>query len=172
VNNVTVAKMLLKINKTCVYTTNSSGLCPVHVAAISGHLKVLIKLFKHCPDSDQLLDSQGRNFLHLAVKEKRVGIVRWICKNSIDHERAINAQDYQGNTPLHLAVRTRDPTVVCHLLLSRRAPLNWVNKNELTPLDIADEQIKDGFSDMKVHDLHQPLKFILYLFYKISPKDP
>lgn len=170
-NNLAAAKMLLKKDRTLAYKADYCDLYPVHVAAKLGSLEVVIELFKQCPDSGELLDGRGKNFLHLAVQEKKEGIVRWVCKNSIDHEKAINAQDYEGNTPLHLAVKTRHSTVVCRLLASRRAHLNWVNKNELTPLDIAEEQMKDGFSDRQVcgDESHHTLRLFVLLFYKISP---
>lgn len=48
---------------------------------------MLSDLFQQCPESDELLDDHGRHFLHLAVEEKRVDVVQWVCKK-MKHEHA------------------------------------------------------------------------------------
>lgn len=155
-NNLKVVEMLLAKDKTSAYIADTtSHLFPVHVAAKLGILRVLKKLFEQCPGSDELLDDEGRNFLHLAVKEKRSHVVQWVCKNS-ELEKAMNTPDIHGNTPLHLAVKAREPNSVFNMILSKRVDLNWVNKDEFTPLDIAYLQRKDTFSDLQVHDSHHP----------------
>lgn len=146
VNNVKAVKMLLKKDRTSAYIVGSSGLCPVHVSAKLGHKEVMIELLEQCPDSDELLDCQGRNLVHLAVIEKRTRVLQWICKTD-KLEKAMNAQDDQGNTPLHLAVKTRHMRTFATLMLSKRTHLNWANKDGFTPLDIASAQQKDGFTD-------------------------
>jgi ankyrin repeat protein len=155
-NNYEVVEMLLDLDKTSAYLADtSSQLFPVHVAAKLGNLEVLKKLFEQCPGSDELLNREGKNFLHLAVEEKRSDVVKWVCKNS-KLEKALNTPDIHGNTPLHLAVEARDQTSVLHLILRKGVVLNWVNKEELTPLDIASFQRKDAFSDLQVYRLYRP----------------
>jgi ankyrin repeat protein len=146
VNNIKAVKMLLERHKLSAYVADSSGLCPVHVAAKLGYRKVVIEIFKHCPDSDELLDCQGRNLVHLAVTEKRTLLLMWICRSN-KLKKAMNAQDDQGNTPLHLAVKTGHMGTFSTLMLSKRTHLSWTNKDGFTPLDIASTQKKDGFTD-------------------------
>jgi ankyrin repeat protein len=146
VNNVKAVKMLLAKDKISAYIADSSGLCPVHVAAKLGDREVVIEIFKHCPDSDELLDCKGRNLVHMAVTKKRTRLLQWICKTN-ELKKAMNAQDDQGNTPLHLAVKTRHMHTFATLMLSKRTHLNWTNKDGFTPLDIASTQKKDGFTD-------------------------
>jgi ankyrin repeat protein len=166
VNDVKVLKLLLN-DKKSAYMPDLCGLFPVHIAAKLGHQEVLMELFAQCPDSDELLDHQGRNFLHLAVEERQEALVQWVCQD-MKFQKAMNARDYGGNTPLHLAVNAKDKTMFAPLILSRRAHFSWVNKDGLTPLDIASAQRKDGFSHWKVHIRIILLVILLCYFTNIS----
>ncbi|KAJ3670015.1 hypothetical protein LUZ60_010339 [Juncus effusus] len=133
-------KVLLKKDISPAYTSDFLGLFPVHVAAKLGHVEVIERLFKKCPDSDKLLDGQGRNFLHIAVEEKREAIVSWACKHSNLIE-PLNAQDDEGNTPMHLAVKAKNLEIFSHLLGNEKVHLGITNKNRLTPGDLVNTEL-------------------------------
>lgn len=48
----------------------------------------------------------------------------------------LNASDQNGNTALHLAVRTGNPRTFLHLIRKREVDLNITNKDGHTPLDL------------------------------------
>ncbi|KAJ4760804.1 Ankyrin repeat protein family-like protein [Rhynchospora pubera] len=158
--NLPAVRLLLEKDRTSAYIADSSGSFPVHDAAKSGHLEVLMELIMKCPDSDELLDGQGKNFLHLAVEEKRVSVVQWVCKN-VMLEKAMNAQDGEGNTPLHLAVKAKDKATFAYLTLNKKVHLNWVNKDGLTPLDIACALVEDEFLHSQVLPIWQVHTYII-----------
>jgi ankyrin repeat protein len=143
VKNMDAVELLLKKDKTSAYIADSYGLFPVHVAANLGFLDVIARLLELCPDSDQLVDAQGKSFFHIAVKEKKVHLVRWVCNNS-KLTRVMNAKDFEGNTPMHLAVKTGHLKTFAVLLKSKMVDTGVMNKRGLTPLDLAAAQKRTG----------------------------
>lgn len=129
-------RAILQNNIDCAYVADSSGLYPVHVAVKMGFVKVVAELFDLCPDLDELLDTNGRNFVHLAVEEQKEYIVRWICRKT-EFAKAMNAQDNNGDTAMHLAVKTGHINIFARLLETKNAHLGMMNKEGLTPFDLA-----------------------------------
>ncbi|XP_072951022.1 protein ACCELERATED CELL DEATH 6-like [Typha angustifolia] len=136
VGNEKMVKLLLEHDSSLAYISDSSGLFPVHVTATMGRVGVIGVFIKHCPDSDELLDNKGRNLLHNAVEHKRIAIVQYVCKRS-DLVKLMNAKDYEGNTPLHLAVRSGEQEIVSLLMRNKRVDSSTMNKDGLTPLDLS-----------------------------------
>jgi len=64
---------------------------------------------KKCPDHYELVDDQGRNFLHCAAEHNQDRVVQHICQNDT-FAMLLNATDYEGNTPLQF------PRIVSTLL--------------------------------------------------------
>lgn len=142
-------KVLLENDKSSAYIADSSGLFPVHVASSMGYLELVIQLFEFCPDSDELLDGRGKNFLHIAVDKRKVRVVRWVCDNS-KVVRAMNAKDDEGNTPMHIAVKAKDIQILAHLIKSKKVYIGVMNKIGLTPLDLARAQFTIGLGSWQV----------------------
>ncbi|XP_072952164.1 protein ACCELERATED CELL DEATH 6-like [Typha angustifolia] len=136
VGNDEIVGLLLKHDISLAYIADLFGLFPVHIAAITGKVSVIDKLLEHCPDSDELLDNKGWNLLHTAVEHKRIEIVRYVCKRS-ELTTLMNHKDYEGNTPLHLAVRKGEQGIVSLLIRNKTVNLNTRNKEGLTPLDLS-----------------------------------
>ncbi|OAY69881.1 Ankyrin-1, partial [Ananas comosus] len=126
--NRRMMRQLLIHDTSPAYFSDSKGLCPIHVAARMGRLPIIRELIHHCPDMGELVDGRGRNFLHVATQHKRAKIVRFICKHPL-FVRITNARDCEGNTPLHLAVKSNNQTIVSLLLENMSVRPNIVNKD-------------------------------------------
>ncbi|XP_073004729.1 protein ACCELERATED CELL DEATH 6-like isoform X4 [Typha latifolia] len=138
VDHAETANELLKWNQILAKISDESGSTPLHYAASA-------KNDKMCPDLDELLDNKGRNLLHTAVEYKSTAIVRYVCGRS-ELVKLMNARDFEGNTPLHLAVRSGDQEIVSLLIRNKRVYLNIMNNEGLTPLDLSIIGVEDGLT--------------------------
>ncbi len=73
--------------------------------------------------------------IHLAVtdEEKFTSITFALCQSP---QTDLGAQDEDGNTPLHIAVKYSQKYIIKALVLTFKAPINIQNKHKLTPLHI------------------------------------
>ncbi|KAF8700427.1 hypothetical protein HU200_034365 [Digitaria exilis] len=136
VGNISAMKLLLRHDTSLAYSSDSSGLFPVHIAAKMGYGQLIYELCRFCPDCDELLDSRGRNFLHVAIEHKKWKVV-WRFSGTAELVRMANVMDSEGNTPLHLAVKNADQMIVSLLMATKGVLPNIVNNEGLTALDLA-----------------------------------
>ncbi|KAF8669103.1 hypothetical protein HU200_051427 [Digitaria exilis] len=136
VGNISTMKLLLRHDTSLAYSSDSSGLFPVHIAAKMGYGQLIYELCRFCPDCDELLDSRGRNFLHVAIEHKKWKVV-WRFSGTAELVRMANVMDSEGNTPLHLAVKNADQMIVSLLMATKGVLPNIVNNEGLTALDLA-----------------------------------
>ncbi|KAL6856970.1 hypothetical protein ACP4OV_018352 [Aristida adscensionis] len=118
------------------HISDNHGLFPVHIAAMCGRIRIIDELIKKCPDYFELVDHKGRNLLHCAVEHNQVQMVRYLCQNNI-FAMLLNAKDYDGNTPLHLATIYGFPRIVSLLLKATTVKTFLTNKDGLTATDLA-----------------------------------
>ncbi|XP_027343872.1 protein ACCELERATED CELL DEATH 6-like [Abrus precatorius] len=110
---------------------------PLHLASYAAHVEVVQELLKqeYCPDPMEMLDNDGQNILHLAVKGGNFKMVRHILQSTDEGvQKMINSQDINGNTPLHLAALHCHPKIVLVLTWKKEVNLNLVNKKYQTAL--------------------------------------
>uniref|UniRef100_A0A803KPP3 Uncharacterized protein n=1 Tax=Chenopodium quinoa TaxID=63459 RepID=A0A803KPP3_CHEQI len=97
------------------FTRDDQGLTPLLRAASSGRFAVARAILNHQPQSAYLRDPSGRTFLHMLrftgedVDESFAGTFKKTGKQlfeiaEADAQRLV--QDYEGNTPLHYAIKT------------------------------------------------------------------
>ncbi len=120
-----------------VYMKDSDGLSALHVAAKLGHADVVKQLIGIRPDAVELRDSHGETFVHSAVREKRSSIVSLAIKKHKQVGGLLDAQDGDGNTPLHIAVVAGAPGIVNALLQKGKVQTDVLNDDGHTPLDLA-----------------------------------
>lgn len=92
---------------------------PLHVAAYYGSTEAMREMLTQCPDVLEMVDSDGRNALHVAISIGRVDELRCLLKY-VRREEIINQVDRGGNTPLHLAARLNQASLGLLLLTDRR----------------------------------------------------
>ncbi|CAL5086365.1 unnamed protein product [Urochloa decumbens] len=136
VGNISAMKLLLHRDTSPAYSPDSNGSFPVHIAAKMGYGQLIYELCRFCPDCDELLDSRGRNFLHVAIEHKKWKVV-WRFSGTAELVRMANVMDSEGNTPLHLAVKNADQMIVSLLMATKGVLPNIVNNQGFTALDLA-----------------------------------
>ena len=65
----------------------------------------------------------------------------------------LNARDYQGNTPLHLAGRSGEYGIVRFLISMKMVCSSIMNRDGLTPVDLAIKERDQGFSFVLVRTI-------------------
>ncbi|XP_026398398.1 ankyrin repeat-containing protein At5g02620-like [Papaver somniferum] len=134
------AIQLLEADPSIAWAKDNDGKTALHIAASSRlprNIAYLLKeVTKCCQECWEELDNNGRNFLHIAAESGNVNVIKYILGKSNLAENIINDEDNQGNTPLHLVLRSK--CVECLKILSRDKRVNKtaVNRDNLTALDI------------------------------------
>ncbi|XP_078150912.1 protein ACCELERATED CELL DEATH 6-like [Carex rostrata] len=131
--------------KKAAYMADKNGLFPIHTAAKCGKSLIIKELIKQFPNSDELLDTQGRNFLHVAILSRKGNIIGGMGGDNRTFLRMLNDRDYQGNTPLHLAGESGQYYIVRFLISMRMVYSSIMNRNGLTPVDLVLNQVDQGF---------------------------
>lgn len=112
--------------------------------------------------------------LHSAAKEGKSSELLTLLKNGVD----INAEDYEGRTPIHYAAENGMKALVC-TLLKNGAIYNAIDYKEKTPLQLtSNSEIKNllisvhnSFRDLKKGDHHMVDKYISQYSEIINAKD-
>jgi len=89
-----------------------------------------------CPDAAELRDGNGGTFVHAAAREKRSSVVSLATKDPM-LRGLLDAQDREGNTPLHLAVAAGSTFIVEDLLHNGMVWANVPNNDGHTAFDLA-----------------------------------
>ncbi|PVH64972.1 hypothetical protein PAHAL_2G394800 [Panicum hallii] len=138
-----VISLLLHAEASLAHVSDNEGLFPLHVAAMMGNIRDVVELVERCPDYAELVDCRGRNFLHCAIEHGRKNVVRFICRND-RFAVLLNSMDYEGNTPLHLAVKYGHPRMVSSLLQTIGVEIGITNRDGLTAADLAYSHLEPG----------------------------
>jgi len=152
-----VATLLLDANESTAYQADDQGWYPIHVAAAFDSLGVVKVLLddmesrRRRQDCATLRDGKGRTFLHVAAEMKNhsgaAAVVQYVCGEMPQQlsSMILNAQDSNGDTALHGAVRAGNLAGSTCLLRNRLVRLDVANKDGMTPLDLSWTTLPSGF---------------------------
>lgn len=108
------------------------GFSALHLAAMHGHVEICRILLQN-KANNRLTDSDGNTPLHLACQNGYFDIVRLL---HVDDFSLIIQQNWDGITPLMLAVQNHNVDCVCYLL-DHGARTEMYNKDKIIPLQFA-----------------------------------
>ncbi|PIA27421.1 hypothetical protein AQUCO_07800038v1 [Aquilegia coerulea] len=124
-----IRKLLFKMlpNQTKERTGDKEWTLLQH-AAQNGDLSMIEDIIQFCPSCLELVDNEGKNFLHIAAKWERVQVVKHVLRAKDIAVSVLNDEDYDGNTPLHIAALTGHEQMTLHFLYDPRVIKTTVNK--------------------------------------------
>ncbi|KAJ4760427.1 Ankyrin repeat protein family-like protein [Rhynchospora pubera] len=164
-----MARRLLNHDASLAYCNDSLGLSPVHVAALKGHLKMVVEFLQNNLDSWELLDHRGRNFFHVGaempnniIKQllKIAGKARstWpelrevLCKASF-------TRDNDGTTPLQIAARGGHRRTLRALLRKEWVDFTLTSLDNLAfSYDQSNPQVSQSATDESYEKIYQHYK--------------
>ncbi|XP_047959863.1 ankyrin repeat-containing protein At5g02620-like [Salvia hispanica] len=138
--NVVIAKRLLAIAPEMCWWQDGHDMNPLHVAAMKGNEAVLEEMLQldTIPATARL--HRGQTVLHLCVKHRQLGTFTILVDKLGD---LVNAQDDDGETLLHFAVRANQLEIVEYLKENNKLEKLTKNSAGKTALDILNESVRD-----------------------------
>ncbi|KAJ4787402.1 Ankyrin repeat protein family-like protein [Rhynchospora pubera] len=151
--HTSMVETMLQVDTTLACTQFSDGTFPVHVAARMGNEELVEHFLREYPDYAKLLDSCGRNFFHMAAEQNHSKMLTTVFALMEDElpqfsqmiENMINARNYEGNTPLHIAAMNGHKFVMRTIWdkLNHDKTALVQNQKRKTALDLSREQLLD-----------------------------
>ncbi|KAF8029578.1 hypothetical protein BT93_E2099 [Corymbia citriodora subsp. variegata] len=133
--------LIEKCPKSALEQDSTEGYLPIHVACMMNHVVIVEELLRQWPDPAEFSSRLQQNILHVSARYGCISTVKYILKNP-KFNHLINARDFEMNTPLHLAALYWQPSVLLLLARDRRVDLNLVNMNNMTALDVVEQDMK------------------------------
>ncbi|KAK3404668.1 hypothetical protein EUGRSUZ_K00975 [Eucalyptus grandis] len=110
---------------------DEEGYLPIHIACIMDNVRIVEELLRQWPDPVEFRARYGC-----------ISTVKYILK-SPKFSHLINARNFDGNTPLHLAALHWQPSILLLLARDGRVDLKLLNDKNMTALDVVEEDIKE-----------------------------
>ncbi|KAJ3698430.1 hypothetical protein LUZ61_002135 [Rhynchospora tenuis] len=150
---------MLKADINLACTQFSDGSFPIHLAAHMGNTELVEHFLQEYPDDSTLLDPCRRNLFHMAAEEEAADVftrVFALTENDSPHisqmvESMINALDYEGNTPLHIAAMKGHKSVMREIWdkLNQKREALLRNQNGETAFGVSYNQLWDSNKDIR-----------------------
>jgi|GEM_PF-5139230 len=112
--------------------TNKNGVNPLMAACASGYIK-MVEAIEYSKSDVAVVDNKGNNPMHYLAMGFAQAEAADILQNLLDADAEINAQNYEGETPLIKAVINKDANLVAELL-KKGADVNLADGKGNTPL--------------------------------------
>lgn len=148
--------LMKKCPKSALEQDSTDGYLPIHVACMMNRVRIVNELIWLWPDPAEFLTKLGQNILHVSARYGRIRTVKYIMENP-NFSHLINARDFDGNTPLHLAALHSQRSVIL-LARDRRVNRKLVNMNNMTALDVVEQDIK-----VRLGPIHKRLTKIILI---------
>lgn len=134
--HVEAAQLLLSNSSTSIaYLQDKECKSALHIAAMEGHVDIMVEILHWSPDAFDMVDSKGWNPLHVAVANEKLNVVQYILKTPF-LKNLINVTDKEGNTPLHLAARGDKYSIIKILVDDIRVFKKAQNLNFQKPINL------------------------------------
>ncbi|KAF8032337.1 hypothetical protein BT93_D1299 [Corymbia citriodora subsp. variegata] len=133
-------RLLLQHDTSAAYDLDKEGDSALHIAAFRGHIRVIKRLVKDCPDAWDMINNKGQTALHVVKHILRVP----------NREDLINEEDTDGNTALHLAMVHKRYQIIYILARVKRVDRFATNKDHLIVLDMFFASEKVDFSTARL----------------------
>ncbi|KAI3844340.1 hypothetical protein MKX03_006143 [Papaver bracteatum] len=114
--NTELVTKLLDVDPSAGYIKDKDGMTVLHHAGGGNYDtsydiddKFIENVIQRCPDCWELLDNEGRNFLHVAAKNRHFSAIKYVfdVKSNYMANNLIASRDKHGNTPWDLFVKSR-----------------------------------------------------------------
>ncbi|XP_017984275.1 PREDICTED: ankyrin repeat-containing protein At5g02620 [Theobroma cacao] len=143
-----VVDYLLSIDKDLVRVKGREGYTPLHHAAREGNVPLLSKFLEYCPNCILDLTIRKETALHIAAQYNNLeafeAIIDWIQRTDKFHDfekrSALNLQDNDGITVLHIAVSNNQREMIKRLTESKKVDRNMVNQSGFIALVVLEVQ--------------------------------
>ncbi|KAL5716401.1 hypothetical protein ACHQM5_018100 [Ranunculus cassubicifolius] len=133
---VEIRKLLIqKQPRQCKVRIGTNGWTILQHATIQGDPSVVKEILQSCPDCSELVDNEGRNFLHLAIMFDHENVVKIILGSLDTGDDVLNGQDINGDTPLHIATLKGSESIAKLLLYDSRVNKMVQNRQGKKALD-------------------------------------
>ncbi|KAL5712366.1 hypothetical protein ACHQM5_014550 [Ranunculus cassubicifolius] len=120
-NSVNIRKLLIQKQKSQIkLRVGDAGWTALHYATSKGDLSAIEDIIQCDPQCLEIVDNDGRNFLHLAAMSGYVKVVEHILGTKEITETILNAQDNFEETPLHIAAKKGNASTALCLLYDAR----------------------------------------------------
>ncbi|KAE9620649.1 putative ankyrin repeat-containing domain, PGG domain, protein accelerated cell death 6 [Lupinus albus] len=130
-------RILLNISTLTALERNTKGDLPIHLACKRGHVEVVEELLqKEWPNPRVFLNYLGQNILHVAAKNGKINVIRYLLRNKKIDWFTLNEKDNNGDTPLHLASRNLFVGVLNEIARDKRIDVNLLNNEGLSAHDV------------------------------------
>jgi hypothetical protein len=111
--DVELIQLLLNHKAQVDYVSPDHGTA-LAVAMEEGHVEAFKRLSELPTQKWQFVNKSGQTLLHLAVKSKNADFVKKVLTHVTEEE--LDAQDSEGDTPLHLAARKDSMEIILELM--------------------------------------------------------
>lgn len=135
------------------------GRNPLHLAAVQGQVACMKLLVEEGANLEARTNNRFRNTaLHLAAMNKGPGATRYLCRviSQTGNTTLLNAANADGDTPLHIAAKAQNVSVLLELLQQPGIDAKIMNKRGLSPVECA-HMDKFGFdrnsAESQIQDL-------------------
>ncbi|KAI3981379.1 hypothetical protein MKX01_001824 [Papaver californicum] len=124
------------------------------------NVRVIKEFIKHSQECWKQLDNSGKNCLHIAAENGSVKVMKYILGKPNMAETMINGEDNQGNTPLHLVLKTQN--IKCLRILCRDKRVNKiaVNKENLTAFGLFLRDYQIALTDAQEEFVKKGYKYL------------